>query len=106
MTYWSYPGVVKVIPSEEHIIKKVCAFYNITRDQIKMKTRNREIVLPRQIACKLIKDSGTNLSLRAIGVLVGGLDHATVLHAIKTVDDLLQTDKNFRAQFSILKNSL
>jgi chromosomal replication initiator protein len=38
----------------------------------------------------------TKSSLANIGMHCGGKDHATVLHACRTVNDLEETDKNFR----------
>ena len=38
----------------------------------------------------------TKASLASIGSQIGKRDHATVLHACKTVDNLAETDKQFR----------
>jgi chromosomal replication initiator protein len=38
----------------------------------------------------------TKASLASIGSQIGKRDHATVLHACKTVDNLTETDKQFR----------
>ena len=38
----------------------------------------------------------TKASLASIGSIIGQRDHATVLHACKTVDNLAFTDKQFR----------
>jgi len=38
----------------------------------------------------------TKASLASIGSQIGNRDHATVLHACKTVDNMLETDKQFR----------
>jgi chromosomal replication initiator protein len=38
----------------------------------------------------------TKASLASIGTKIGHRDHATVLHACKTVDNLAFTDKHFR----------
>lgn len=55
-----------------------------------MKTRKREIVGARQISMSLSKKF-TKDSLALIGSQHGGKDHATVLHACKTVQNLLDT---------------
>ena len=51
----------------------------------------------------------TELSLAQIGEQCGKKDHATVLHACRTVDNLRTTDRNFKEQLDeidkILKNS-
>ncbi len=38
----------------------------------------------------------TKASLANIGSQIGDRDHATVLHACKTVDNLVTTDKQFK----------
>jgi chromosomal replication initiator protein len=38
----------------------------------------------------------TKSSLASIGAQIGRKDHATVLHACKTVNNLIDTDKQFR----------
>lgn len=50
--------------------------------------RKRETVVARQISIKLSKDY-TKFSLATIGMAHGGRDHATVLHACKTINNLL-----------------
>ena len=54
-----------------------------------------EIVQARQIAMYFSK-SLTKYSLASIGAQIGSKDNATVLHACKTVNNLKDTDKNFR----------
>ena len=39
----------------------------------------------------------TKNSLASIGSDIGGKDHATVLHAVRTVKNLIETDKHFRS---------
>ena len=79
----------------DKIIGTVCDYFNITRDEILSKSRKREIAQARQIAMYLCRKLMSQ-SLSAIGAELGGKDHATVLHACNTVEDLTQTDKNFR----------
>ena len=46
------------------------------------------------------------LSLAMIGQQCGGRDHATVIHALKTVSNLLDTDKKFRALASEIEKNI
>jgi chromosomal replication initiator protein len=64
-------------------------------DLINSKTRKREIVQARQLAMFFSKKH-TKSSLATIGQHCGNKDHATVLHACRTVNNLLETDKQFR----------
>ena len=81
--------------SIEYISKVVCDYFSMTVDALQAKTRKREIVQARQIAMYFSK-SLTKYSLASIGAQIGSKDHATVLHACKTVNNLKDTDKNFR----------
>lgn len=80
----------------EGIKKTVCDYFNLAEEEIQTKSRKREIVQARQIAMFLAKRYTKN-SLSMIGGAIGNRDHATVLHACKTVNDLIQTNKSFRA---------
>jgi chromosomal replication initiator protein len=79
----------------DYITKTVCDYFNLPVDSLAIKTRKRETVQARQIAMYFSK-SMTKSSLAAIGSQIGGKDHATVLHACRTVANLKDTDKNFK----------
>ena len=78
------------------IVDTVCEYFNITRDILLSKSRKRQIVQARQIAMYECRNLIPNCSLSTIGAELGGKDHATVLHACTTVQDLMSTDKAFR----------
>jgi chromosomal replication initiator protein len=78
------------------IVDTVCEYFNITRDILLSKSRKRQIVQARQIAMYECRNLIPNCSLSTIGSELGGKDHATVLHACTTVQDLMSTDKTFR----------
>jgi chromosomal replication initiator protein len=82
--------------SIEYIQKMVCEYFTIGVDLVKSKTRKREIVQARQISMYFAKDL-TKASLKTIGMHFGGRDHSTVIHACQTVNDLMETDKKFKA---------
>ena len=63
---------------------------------MKDKTRKREIVVARQVSMYLAKEY-TNMSLKSIGSHFGGRDHSTVIHAIQSINNLMETDKKFNA---------
>ncbi|HDS05983.1 MAG TPA: chromosomal replication initiator protein DnaA [Bacteroides sp.] len=91
--------------SIDYIQKVVCNYYNIGLDQLQSKTRKREIVQARQVAMFFSKTL-TKSSLATIGSQIGGKDHATVLHACKTVNNLIETDKRFRLQVDEIEKKL
>ncbi len=81
--------------SIDYIQKVVCDYYKISVELVKSKTRKREIVQARQISMFFAKDL-TKSSLKTIGMFFGGRDHSTVIHACQTVNDLMETDKQFK----------
>lgn len=102
-TYSIYRNDVKI--KEKHqelndnqkaeLIKNVCANHiHIEPEILVAKTRKREIVEARQIAMALTK-LNTGLTLKNIGLRYGGRDHSTVIHALQTIQDLVDTDKAF-----------
>ncbi|MFW6352136.1 MAG: chromosomal replication initiator protein DnaA [Bacteroidota bacterium] len=81
----------------DQIQQKVCDFYGLDTSALQSKTRKREIVQARQVAMYFSKNL-TNSSLSAIGSIIGRRDHATVLHACKTVKNLKETNTEFKHQ--------
>ncbi len=89
----------------DFIQKVVCDYYRIPIDLMQSKTRKREIVQARQVSMFFSK-SMTKSSLASIGAQIGGKDHATVLHACKTVNNLIDTDKHFRHQIAEIEKKI
>ena len=89
----------------DYITKTVCDYFNLPVDSLGIKTRKRETVQARQIAMYFSK-SMTKSSLATIGSQIGGKDHATVLHACRTVANLKDTDKNFKVFLDEIENRL
>lgn len=86
---------VQVNLTIEEIQRTVCEYLDIAEDLIRAKTRKREVVRARQIAMYFCKEM-TQHSLKTIGLHFGGRDHSTVIHAVKTVEDQVETDEQFR----------
>ena len=91
--------------SIDFIQKVVCDYFDIPIETMKSKTRKREIVQCRQLAMYFSKRM-TKSSLAMIGKHCGNKDHATVLHACKTVNNLADTDKQFKGYISDIEKKL
>ncbi len=101
-------SIVHDIDSEvgiDYIQKTVSEFFKVSIDQLKDKTRKKEIVMARQLAMYFSKEY-TNLSLKSIGYHFGGRDHSTVIHAVQTVNDQYDTDNNFKKSLDELRKKL
>ncbi len=91
--------------SIDYIQKVVCDYFDMPIELLKSKTRKREIVQARQLAMYFSKQLTKN-SLASIGAQCGNKDHATVLHACRTVNNLTETDKRFRTYVDDLRKKL
>lgn len=80
----------------------VADYYEIKPTDLKRKTRKREIVEPRQI-CMWLREKYTRESLSEIGRRYGGKDHATVLYSKKVIDNLKETDIEFRERLETIE---
>ena len=91
--------------SIDYIQKEVSKYFDMDVATLQSKTRKRHIVQARQLAMFFAKRL-TKTSLASIGNQIGQRDHATVLHACKTVDNLTETDKQFRKYVDDLTKKL
>jgi chromosomal replication initiation ATPase DnaA len=87
--YRSY--VADRVPVDD-IQRVVCSFFDLPRASMLTASRQKVIVRPRQIAIYLAKTM-TLRSMPDIGQRFGGRDHTTVLHAIRTIEALIKTDR-------------
>lgn len=106
ISYMAVPGIYEIPQINiDHIQKVVCNYFNVPLEMLQSNTRKREIVQTRQIAMYFAKNL-TKLSCAAIGFQIGDKDHATVHHAYKTVNNLLDTDKRFKIQIDEIRKSI
>ncbi len=99
------PLAKRVVGQAVHLEKKkisvqtiqeiVCDYFKLDQEVIQTNSRKREIVQARQITMYLAKKY-TDCSFSHIGKIVGKRDHATVLHACKTIKDQMETSRTFR----------
>jgi chromosomal replication initiator protein len=89
----------------EDIQKLVASHYSVSRADILSSRRTAAVVKPRQVAMFLAKML-TLRSLPEIGRRFGGRDHTTVLHAVRKIEGLLQTDTILREELELLKRML
>lgn len=79
----------------EYIEFIICYGEKLTPDQVKDKTREKEVLFPRQLIMFYCVQRGVG-TLRKIGELTGGYDHATVLNAVKSINNYIETDREKR----------
>lgn len=101
-------NIVHDIESEvgiDYIQKSVGEYFQISVENLKAKTRKKEIVIARQVSMYLCKEY-TNHSLKSIGYHFGGRDHSTVIHAVQSVSDMMDVDSKFNHSIEELKKKM
>lgn len=91
--------------SIEFIQKAVCEYFEVPVEKLKEKTRKRNIVQARQLSMYLAKNYTKN-SLKVIGKHFGGRDHSTVIHSCQMVQNLMDTDNEFRESVKELEKKI
>ena len=86
----------------DHIQQIIADYFGLDIESLHSKTRKRNVVQARQLAMFFSKKYTKN-SLSTIGSQIGQRDHATVLHACKTVENLIETDRAFKKYVSDLE---
>jgi chromosomal replication initiator protein len=85
----------------DNIQKTVADYYKLRVADILSKRRTRNVARPRQVAMALAKEL-THHSLPEIGDAFGGRDHTTVLHAVRKIKELRETDHRMDEDFAKL----
>jgi hypothetical protein len=70
----------------QQILEIVCRATGITEKEMLSKSRERRIVIPRQVFCWLAAKY-SNESLVEIARFLGGKHHTTIMHSIQQVND-------------------
>ena len=83
------------------VIKKCAEVSGGNMDKVMSKSRKKELVKTRQRSMYFLKNY-TGYSLETIGTLIAEKDHATVLHSVKTVQRLIETEKKYRAEMEFI----
>lgn len=89
----------------EQIQKIVADYFKLPENALRAKSRKQEVVFPRQIAMYLAKDL-TRASLKTIGLHFGGRDHSTIIHACKTIESAMESDRSLRDRIEQLRKQL
>lgn len=91
--------------TSEKIIEIVSKEYNISVSDMKSKKRMADITNARQIAMYLLKVR-LDLSLTAIGGLLGGRDHSTVISSIRKIEEKIEKEISFKKDIDRLKENI
>ena len=89
----------------EYILNVVAEHLNVSVDDIKSKKRSADIALARQLVMYLSRNL-TDKSLQAIGDVVGGKDHSTVMSGVEKVERELKNDPDMGTAINEIKSKL
>jgi chromosomal replication initiator protein len=87
------------------IQKFVADYYKLKLADLKSRNNSKSVAMPRQVAMYLCK-SLTNASLPEIGKSFGGKHHSTVIHSVRKVEELRQSDSAFNSLINTLLESV
>ncbi len=89
----------------ERIQRKVTEMYDLRMSDMQNRRRPNHIAFPRQVAMYLSRLL-THHPLKEIGEAFGGRDHGTVIHAVKTVENMMEQDEKVRNSIEYLIRQL
>ena len=91
--------------SPDMVIDTVCKYFNISKNDIVGKKKNKEIVEPRMICIYLICEL-LDLPLVAIGKKFGDRDHTTIMHARDKISEQIKTNNKIKVYITDIKDLL
>jgi chromosomal replication initiator protein len=91
--------------SPEKIVEVVARYYQVPVEQLRGKARDKQIVLPRQVAMYLMREE-TEAPLLRIGGALGGRDHSTVLHGCEKIEREMAESDDLRREIGSLREML
>ncbi len=74
------------------ILDVVCLYFGVTIDDLKQRSRKQIWRYPRQICCHLIRNTlNSSITFVSLGKIFD-IDHATAIHSINKVQELIETN--------------
>jgi chromosomal replication initiator protein len=119
--YFAIPGLIKTIRNVKKLdlgIDKDITIYNITKivfdyfntpmSLLYSNNGKREAIKPKQVSMFFARESKKpkKYTFKYIGSQMGGYSHSYVMHACKTVNNLIDTDRTFKQDIKNIKKSL
>jgi chromosomal replication initiator protein len=91
--------------SPKMIIERVAAYFDLQPADITGLKRDKEIVVPRQIAMYVMREE-LGLSFPKIAAAVGGRDHTTAMHSVQKIEKQVEADDNLRGDVQSIRERL
>lgn len=78
--------------------RRGCERLGMNLEELKIPCRKREVIDIKKACCLFLRERG--FSLKHTGEVIGGMDHATVLHHQNSAKELLKYDKSFKSKYN------
>lgn len=95
----------KTLLDHKRLLSGINHYFNIRMDEIIGPRRQKELVLPRQIAMYLMYEE-CKIPMEKIGQILGGRDHTTVLHGIDKIKEAITRDREIQRLLIEIKQHL
>lgn len=89
----------------KQILEKTADFYDIGLEEITGSKRDKEIVVPRQIAMYIMREE-LHLSFPKIASEVGKKDHTTIMHGVEKIEKEIDSNEQLRQEISLIRERL
>lgn len=84
------------------VLAYVAKFYDMPVDVLTGPTRRRPYARARQVAMYVMRQICPHLSYPAIGGIIGGRDHTTILHGVAKIEQLVEDDAEMADDINLL----
>lgn len=91
----STPAPVQKQLNYQKVIQGVHSYFNVNEQDLMGPRRQKELVLPRQIAMYIMYEE-CHMPMEKIGQILGNRDHTTVLHGIEKIKESLTRDREIQ----------
>jgi chromosomal replication initiator protein len=104
--YFTFPGL-PIIPQNvpEQLFYIFNRHFEITKEDLKSKSRKVPIAIRRHLFCYYVYKTKM-YSFKVIGDMLGGRDHTTIMHSVRTAQDLLDSREPLIVQTNSKLNEL
>ena len=99
------PNEPRLPPTPDLIVQMICRYYELERDALISKSREKRVAYPRQVAMYLMRDLALR-SLVEIGQTLGGRDHSTVHHGARKIERSLTVDPETKRDVANLREMI
>jgi chromosomal replication initiator protein len=91
--------------NSKQVIERVADFFDVDFDEIVGSKRDKEIVMPRQVAMYIIREE-LHLSYPKIAKEIGRKDHTTIMHGVEKIEKEIDSNERLRQEINLIKERL